>query len=573
MNDKHKTKAMLIEEIGELRKEIGALKKSREVSATEGIHNDKKRQSIKEGGTIGELPQSISAIINALKDSERKYRTLFEESKDVLYIGKPDGKLLDINLAGVELFGYDSKVEMLDISIERDLFVNFQERQFCMRALEEQGFIKDYEVVMKKKNGVHVTVLMTAIIDRDETGKLTTYRGIMKDVTEWKRLEQQLFQAQKMEAVGQLAGGIAHDFNNILTAIIGYGNLLKAQMPDGPLMTYLNHILDSADRAAKLIQDLLAFSRRQMISPRLINLNEIVKGIENILSRLIGDDIELSVQFTDRKLAVIADGTQIEQVLMNLATNARDAMPDGGSLFISTELAYIDDRFIKTYGYGRAGEYALITFSDTGSGMDEKTKEKIFEPFFSTKEVGKGTGLGLAMVYGIVKQHNGYVNVYSEAGNGTTFRIYLPLMRKETGERKKAELLTLTGGKETILLAEDDFSVRKFIRVLLEGVGYTVIEAGDGEEALKAFVEHKDSVKMLILDIMMPKKNGKEVFENIRGLKPQVKALFISGYTSDMVHQKKIVEEGFDVISKPVSSVKLLTKVREILEKYGAEFG
>jgi PAS domain S-box-containing protein len=567
MNDKHKTKAMLIEEIGELRKEIGALKKSREVSATEGIHNCNKRQSIQESGTIGELPQSISAIINALKDSERKYRTLFEESKDVLYIGKPDGKLLDINLAGVELFGYDSKVEMLDISIERDLFVNFQERQFCMRALEGQGFIKDYEVVMKKKNGAHVTVLMTAIIDRDETGKPTTYRGIMKDVTEWKRLEQQLFQAQKMEAVGQLAGGIAHDFNNILTAIIGYGNLLKAQMPDGPLMTYLDHILDSADRAAKLIQDLLAFSRRQMISPRLINLNEIVKGIENILSRLIGDDIELSVQFTDTKLAVIADGTQIEQVLMNLATNARDAMPDGGSLYISTELAYIDDRFIKTYGYGRAGEYALITFSDTGSGMDEKTKEKIFEPFFTTKEVGKGTGLGLAMVYGIVKQHNGYVNVYSEAGNGTTFRIYLPLMRKETGKKKKAELLTLTGGKETILLAEDDFSVRKFIRVLLEGVGYTVIEAGDGDEALKAFVEHKDSIKMLILDIMMPKKNGKEVFENIRELKPQVKALYISGYTSDIVHQKKIVDDGFDVISKPVSSVKLLTKVREILEK------
>jgi len=567
MNDKHKTKARLIEEIGELRREIVALKKSREVSATEGVHNCNKRQSIKESGTIGELPQSISAIINALKDSERKYRTLFEESKDVLYIGKPDGKLLDINLAGVELFGYDSKAEMLDISIEEDLFVNFQERQFCMRALEDQGFIKDYEVVMKKKNGAHVTVLMTAIIDRDETGKLTTYRGIMKDVTEWKRLEQQLFQAQKMEAVGQLAGGIAHDFNNILTAIIGYGNLLKAQMPDGPLMTYLNHILDSADRAAKLIQDLLAFSRRQMISPRLINLNEIVKGIENILSRLIGDDIELSVQFTDSKLAVIADGTQIEQVLMNLATNARDAMPDGGSLYISTELAYIDDRFIKTYGYGRAGEYALITFSDTGSGMDEKTKEKIFEPFFTTKEVGKGTGLGLAMVYGIVKQHNGYVNVYSEAGNGTTFRIYLPLMRKETGKKKKAELLTLTGGKDTILLAEDDFSVRKFIRVLLEGVGYTVIEAGDGEEALNAFVEHKDVIKMLILDIMMPKKNGKEAFENIRKLKPQIKALFISGYTSDMVHQKKIVEDGFDVISKPVSSVKFLTKVREILEK------
>ena len=519
--------------------------------------------------TIEQLAEEVVELrghVSNLRDSERKYRTLFEESKDVLYVCTPEGNFLDINAAGVELFGYDSKEEMININIAQDLFVNFQERNACVQIIRGNGFVKDYEAVMKRKDGTHVIVLITAVSDRDESGKIVAYRGIIKDITEWKRLEQQLFQAQKMEAVGQLAGGIAHDFNNILTAIIGYGNLLKAHLEDGLPAKYLNYILESADRAAKLIQDLLAFSRRQMISPRLVDLNTVIEGVKNILSRLIGEDIELSVQYKGI-LPVIADSTQIEQVLLNLATNARDAMAEGGSLFISTELTNIDERFIKTYGYGRAGEYALITVSDTGSGMDQKIKEKIFEPFFSTKEVGKGTGLGLSMVYGIVKQHNGYINVYSEAGRGTTFRIYLPSMREESPDEKEPDATDLKGGTETILLAEDDFPVKKYIRELLEGVGYTVIEAGDGKEVLEVFSKYKDTIKMLILDLIMPKMNGKEVFAAIRELNPQVKALFISGYSADILHQKKIVEDGYDVISKPVSSAKLLTKVREVLEK------
>ena len=520
--------------------------------------------------TIEQLAEEVVELrghVSDLRDSERKYRTLFEESKDVLYVCTPEGNFLDINAAGVELFGYDSKEEMININIAQDLFVNFQERNACVQIIRGNGFVKDYEAVMKRKDGTHVIVLVTAVSDCDESGKIVAYRGIIKDITEWKRLEQQLFQAQKMEAVGQLAGGIAHDFNNILTAIIGYGNLLKAHLEDGLPAKYLNYILESADRAAKLIQDLLAFSRRQMISPRLVDLNTVIESVQNILSRLIGEDIELSVQLCDGMLPVIADSTQIEQVLLNLATNARDAMSEGGSLFISTELTNIDERFIKTYGYGRAGEYALITVSDTGSGIDQKIKEKIFEPFFSTKEVGKGTGLGLSMVYGIVKQHNGYINVYSEAGRGTTFRIYLPSMREESHKEKEPDATDLKGGTETILLAEDDFPVKKYIRELLEGVGYTVIEAGDGKEVLEVFSKYKDTIKMLILDLIMPKMNGKEVFAAIRELNPQVKALFISGYSADILHQKKIVEDGYDVISKPVSSAKLLTKVREVLEK------
>jgi PAS domain S-box-containing protein len=526
MDDKHKTNEQLAEEIAELRRDIGGL-----------------------------------------RESERKYRTLFEESKDVLYVCTPDGNFLDINAAGVELFGYDSKEDMMAINIARDLFVNFQEKNACVDMVRGNGFVKDYEAVMKRKDGAHVVVLVTALGDRDESGKVVAYRGIIKDITEWKRLEQQLFQAQKMEAIGQLAGGIAHDFNNILTAIIGYGNLLKTHLKDGPPSKYLNYILESADRAAKLIQDLLAFSRRQMISPRLVDLNTVIEGIKNILSRLIGEDIELSVNLCDGTLPVIADSTQIEQVLLNLATNARDAMAEGGSLFISTEVTTIDERFIKTYGYGKTGEYALITVSDTGSGMDQKTKEKIFEPFFSTKEVGKGTGLGLSMVYGIVKQHNGYINVYSETGRGSTFRIYLPSMREESLKEIEPDAAALEGGTETILLAEDDFPVKKYIRELLEGVGYTVIEAGDGKEVLEVFSKYKDTIRMIILDLIMPKMNGKEVFGAIRELNPRVKALFISGYSADILHQKKIVEDGYDVISKPVSSVKLLTKVREVLQK------
>ena len=257
-----------------------------------------------------------------------------------------------------------------------------------------------------------------------------TLSGIIvrkKAEREKEKLHAQLLQAQKMEAVGQLSGGIAHDFNNILTAIIGYGNLLKMQVEkDATLSTYMKYILDSAERAAKLTQDLLAFSRKQMISPKPINVNEVIKGVEKILQRLISEDIELTMHLSDKDMTVMADSTQMDHVLMNFATNARDAMPEGGNLFISSDVTEIDDRFMNVYGYGATGRYAVITVSDTGVGMDEQTKEKIFEPFFTTKEVGKGTGLGLAMVYGIVKQHNGFINVYSEPGKGSTSRSIYP---------------------------------------------------------------------------------------------------------------------------------------------------
>lgn len=504
----------------------------------------------------------------ALQKSEQNYRSLFEESKDVVYISTPEGKFLDINPAGVKLFGYSSKEEILQIDITRDLYENPGDREIFQQTLAKHGYTKDYEVVFTRKDGEQLIVLLTATAVHGENGNTIAYRGIMKDITERKRLEQQLLQAQKMEAIGQLAGGVAHDFNNILTAIIGYGSLLKIETSEDDLLrSYVTQILNSAERAANLTKALLAFSRRQIIRPKPVNLNEIITVLEKLLSRLIGEDIELSTVFTDKDVTVMADSTQIEQVLMNLATNARDAMPDGGSLTIGTELVELNNEFIKAHGFGRPGFYALISVEDTGQGMDEKTKEKIFEPFFTTKEVGKGTGLGLAMVYGIIKQHDGYINVYSEPDKGTAFKIYLPLIKLSVEEVKLADIPIIKGGTDTILIAEDDAQVRGLTKEVLEGYGYKVMEAVDGNDAIKIFNENKDKIQLLFLDVIMPKKNGKEVYDEIKKVRPDIKAIFTSGYNADIIHKKGILEEGLDFIAKPISPEEFLRKVREVLDK------
>lgn len=504
----------------------------------------------------------------ALQESEQNYRSLFEESKDVVYISTPEGKFLNINPAGVELFGYSSKEEILQIDITRDIYANPGDREYFQQILAKQGYAKDYEVVFKRKDGEQLIVVLTTTAVHGENGNTIAYRGIMKDITERKRLEQQLLQAQKMEAIGQLAGGVAHDFNNILTAIIGYGSLLKIETSEDDLLrSYVTQILNSAERAANLTKALLAFSRRQIIRPKPVNLNEIITVLEELLSRLIGEDIELSTALIDKDLTVMADSIQLEQVLMNLVTNARDAMPDGGSLTISTELVELDKEFIKAHGFGMPGMYALISVEDTGQGMDEKTKERIFEPFFTTKEAGKGTGLGLAMVYGIIKQHNGYINVCSEPDKGTTFKIYLPLIKSKGEEVKLADLPIIKGGIETILVAEDDVQVRGLTKEVLEGFGYKVMEATDGDEATKIFNENKDKIQLLFLDVIMPKKNGKEVYDEIKKVRPDIKAIFTSGYSGDIIHKKGILEEGLDFITKPISPEELLRKVREVLDR------
>ncbi|MEW5744937.1 MAG: PAS domain S-box protein [Nitrospirota bacterium] len=511
----------------------------------------------------------------SLRRSERKYRALFEESKDVVSISTPEGRLIDINPAGVELFGYASREELLGVDMARDLYFRPEERERLKKEMAERGFVRDFEIEMRRKNGDRLTVLVTATTVRDETGAVIAYRGFMRDITNQKKLEQQLIQAQKMEAVGKLAGGVAHDFNNILTAIISYGNLLQMSLTaDDPSRTYIDQILALADRAAILTQSLLAFSRRQIMNPREVDLNEIIDRIEKILSRLIGEDVELRVSRSGESLPVMADVGQVEQVLMNLATNARDAMPEGGVLSISTEQRVITGEFVRSHGYGAPGVFALIKVSDTGVGMDEATRTRIFEPFFTTKEMGKGTGLGLAIVWGIVKQHNGYINVYSEPGKGTTFRIYLPLVTAGAGkEPSAAPLPALATGAETILVAEDETAVRDTTVALLEKFGYRVITAADGEEAVRKFGENRDDIQLLLFDVVMPKKNGREAYEAIRRLKPGIKVLFTSGYASDIMYKRGILEEGFDFISKPFTPRDLLNKVREVLSREPAAQG
>jgi PAS domain S-box-containing protein len=397
-----------------------------------------------------------------------------------------------------------------------------------------------------------------------------TLAGIIerKKVEEEKeKLHEQLLQAQKMEAVGQLAGGIAHDFNNILSAMIGYGHLLQIKLKeDDPLRIYADHILSLSDRAANLTQSLLAFSRKQIMNPKTVDMNEIIRKVERLLARIIGEDIELKSILAEKELIIMADPLQIEQVLMNLATNARDAMPEGGKLEIITEEVEFDELFIKTSGYGKAGRYAHISVSDNGSGMDEETREHIFEPFFTTKEVGKGTGLGLAMAYGIIKQHNGDINVYSEPGRGTIFRIYLPLIEAKTEEIKPEDIQVIKKGTETVLLAEDGAEVREFTKNLLEEYGYNVIITVDGQNAIDEFKVYKDKIQLLLLDVIMPNKNGKEAYEEIKQIKPDIRALFMSGYPADVLHKHGILEKGLAYIEKPISPANLLKIIREVLD-------
>jgi signal transduction histidine kinase len=382
---------------------------------------------------------------------------------------------------------------------------------------------------------------------------------VVRDITDRKKaekeqqkLQSQLIQAQKMESIGTLAGGIAHDFNNILNVIIGFSSIIEMNMSeDDPLRTNLKtnlkEIFSASERATHLTQSLLSFSRKQIMVPKYVNLNEIVNGVKKMLARIISEDIELMTRLTEEELTVMADSVQIEQVLINLATNARDVMPDGGSLTIETELVELDDNYIEMHGFGKTGRYALISISDTGTGMDEATKTKIFEPFFTTKELGKGTGLGLSMVYGIIKQHNGFITVYSEPPSSG----HVPVQ----------------GGTETILVAEDDRALRRLSKDILEKNGYTVIEAVDGDDAISKFRENKQNIHLLLMDVIMPKKNGKDVYEEIKKIRSDIKALFLSGYTADHIQTKGVLEEGINFIFKPVSVHTLLRKVRESLDE------
>jgi PAS domain S-box-containing protein len=402
----------------------------------------------------------------------------------------------------------------------------------------------------------------------DANGNIAGAIESVRDITEFQRLEGRLRQSQKMEAIGTLAGGVAHDFNNILTVIAGFAFIAGMALDKGqPVQReHIDQITAAANKAVSLTQSLLAFSRKQQITLESHDINDIVTGTGKLLTRLLTEDIKLKITCAPEQLVILADATQIDQVLINLATNARDAMPNGGVLSIETGAAELDKAFIASHGFGIEGRYAVLTVSDTGAGMDEETAKHIFEPFFTTKEVGKGTGLGLASVYGTVKQHNGYINVYSEPRHGTTFRIYLPLTNVKREEKTPLVLEEVKEGTEAILIVEDDPLVRKLVITVLGSKGYTCMEATDGEDGIRTFLKNRDKVDLVLLDVVMPNKNGKEVLEEIRKVRPETKAVFMSGYTRDVLVEKGVEGKEVHYIAKPLSPRQLLSLVRKVLD-------
>ncbi|MBF0505879.1 MAG: PAS domain S-box protein [Nitrospirae bacterium] len=441
------------------------------------------------------------------------------------------------------------------------------------KTFKDGKFHRNKNEVFWRKDGSSfpVSYMSSPILEQGKIiGAVVTFR----DITERKqaeeaheKLEHQLRQAQKMEVVGQLAGGIAHDFNNIVSAMMGFASLCQIEMKEyEPAHKYVANILTLSERAANLTKSLLTFGRKQVIDLRHISLSDSIKTVLRFLKRIIGENIKLDSNIADENLVVIADSGQLEQVLMNLAANARDAMPNGGTISINTQEVEIDREFIEIHGYGKEGRYGLITVADTGIGMDAQTTERIFEPFFTTKEVGKGSGLGLAMVYGIIKQHDGFLQVESAPGAGSKFKIYLPAVRAKAEHKTYVEPVPPTGGSETILLAEDDEALTRALRMALQGFGYTVIEAADGEEAVARFKENKDKIKLFISDVIMPNKNGIEAFREILAIKPDIKALFMSGYAPDVLG-KGFPDAEFKFMAKPLPPSELLKRVRETLDQ------
>ena len=428
------------------------------------------------------------------------------------------------------------------------------------------GRVHSAERVLEGPDGIrHIEITSSPL--RDASGAIVAGIELVRDVTDRWRTESQLRQAQKMEAVGQLAGGIAHDFNNMLTAIVGYASLLKKNAASGSEnRLYAEQILGSAERAANLTRQILAFSRKQVLSRRPVVLNHVVGSMEKLIARVLGEDIDIRFSLADADTTVAADPGQLEQVVMNLCTNARDAMPSGGRLAVTTAVVEIGADAAPKAGLAQGGRYAVLSIADSGTGMDAQTRERIFEPFFTTKETGRGTGLGLSIAYGIVKQHNGQITVTSEPGRGTTFRIHLPLAGQAAEASARKEEAAVRGGTETLLIAEDNKEVRELARTVLEEHGYQVVTAADGEEAVQRFLDHQDEIALCLVDLIMPKRNGKDAVAAMRRARPELKVVYMSGYSADIIRERDIAEVDAAFLSKPLLPQDLLRTVRDVLD-------
>jgi PAS domain S-box-containing protein len=515
---------------------------------------------------------------DSIHESDRKNRAIFDLSLGFIGLLSPDGRVIDINRTALEFAG----VRLSDVLGEP-----FWETPWWSHSTEARSQLRD--AVRKAAEGelarlettnvasdgsIHTMDFSLKPVKADD-GQVVLLIPEGRDITRRKaaeadrdRMREQLLHSQKMEAMGVLAGGVAHDFNNLLTVILGYAAIMRSRMnEDDPERSSLDQICEAGKRASELTQSLLAFSRKQVMKARPVDLNEIVRKLEKLLQRLLGEDIRLQTSLRGDGLIVQADSGQLDQVLMNLAANARDAMPSGGVLTIESGMVEMDPKFITEHGYGSPGRYALLAISDTGTGMDEDQCQRIFEPFYTTKEQGKGTGLGLSIVYGIVKQHRGFIAADSASGKGTTFRIHIPLTDPEQlAPDRNATTIPPKRGSETILVAEDDPAVRRFMSQVLSGYGYEVLSAADGRQAVEMFRSHGGRIRLVVMDTAMPVLGGRKAFDEIRRMFPETRVLFVSGYAADIVRGQGEIEVDVPLLAKPIDPETLGRRVREMLD-------
>jgi two-component system cell cycle sensor histidine kinase/response regulator CckA len=502
----------------------------------------------------------------ALQVSETRFRRLAECGVIGIIVSDLSSRIVEANNAFLEPMGYSradvdaGKIDWPAISPPEASQVHAVARD----QLRTSGVARAWEADYLRKDGTRIPLLVAAAKLEDSQNIAVTL-----DLSERRRLEDQLRQAQKMEAIGSLAGGVAHDFNNLLSVIISYSRLLMdARKPNDPIREDVQEIHRAAERAVQLTRQLLAFSRKQILQPRVVHLNEIIDGLDGMLRRLLGENIELSLLTSDKAGNVHADPGQIEQVIMNLVVNARDAMPAGGKLTLETDTVELGEAYAADHHGVVAGPHVMLAVADTGAGMDATTLAHIFEPFFTTKERGKGTGLGLSTVFGIVKQSGGHVWVYSEPGKGTTFKVYLPRTERTAEQTPPAPQVSaaVTGGRETILLVEDDEQVRAVTRTILRRQGYNVLEAQNGGEAFLVCEKYTAKIDLLLTDVVMPRMSGRELADRLSPMRPQMRVLYISGYTDNSVVHHGVLDSGVAFLQKPIQPESLLRKVREVLE-------
>jgi two-component system, cell cycle sensor histidine kinase and response regulator CckA len=519
-------------------------------------------------GFLNDITASKRAAL-ALREAEEKYRGIFENAVEGIYQATPDGRYISANTALAHMLGFQSPNELVAAHsiIHPAELIDSEHRIEFQRLMNEEGRVSGFQYQLRRNDGTSLWVSENAHVVRDDSGKLLYYEGTVEDITRQRELEEQLRQMQKIEAIGRLAGGVAHDFNNILMAISSYAELLCRKLPESdPGKRYVDEIIRSTDRGSYLTQSLLAFSRKQILTPQIVDLNALVSEQLNMLERLLGESIVLRFAPGAEIGQIKVDPGQIQQVVMNLVINARDAMPDGGEVLIETANAELDSS-VSDQSANPSFDYVMLSVSDTGCGIDDEIKSHIFEPFFTTKEQGKGTGLGLATVFGIVKQSNGQIFLQSEPGRGTIFKVYFPRVNSVPESVSPDRQSIPQSGCETILLVEDQLAIRESTAEYLTENGYTVLQAQNGAEALDAVAKHRGPIHLLLTDVVMPQMSGKELAEKLAVIHPGASVVFMSGYSSNVLSNDLAVDQKYLLLRKPFRLARLGQALREVLDE------